>query len=143
VGLKKLLSQNKKINELVAKVDPFIGIPLNGNKKESHAEYMVFEQGQFSEDDEHLMRFSSRNGTVKKESDERIIDRYAEKEPSSSQISISKMDHSNHANSLNDSPLVEANDEEEHKSKLHKAHLIQTLQAIQYIKSLPNDHSLD
>jgi Dullard-like phosphatase family protein len=143
VGLKILLSQNKKINELVTKVDPFIGIPLNSNKKESHAEYMVFEQGQTSEDDEHLMRFSSRNGTVKKESDERIIDRYVEKEPSSSQISISKMDHSNHTNSLHDSPLVETNDEEEHQSELHKAHLIQTLQAIQYIKSLPNDHSLD
>lgn len=133
----------RKINELVTKVDPFVGIPFDSCKKESHAKNMVFEQGQTSEDDEHLIRFSSRNGTVRQESDERIIDRYVEKEPSSSKISLSKMDYSNHSNSAHDSPLIEVVDEEEHQSELHKAHLIQTLQAIQYIKSLPNDHSLE
>lgn len=137
---------HNKLNSLVTKVDPFAK-PINKTNQNNvlQNEHIIHEQGQNSGDEDNkFVRSSLMNEQENIESDERLIGKYVEKDPSSSRLSISRSDQSQlHSSLTHESPQHEIQDEEEHQSELHKAHLIQTLQAIQYIKSLPTDHSLD
>lgn len=126
--------KGKKLNSLVTKVD--IKLPFkhsNVPKKE-----IVYEQGQNSGDEIHQTEALDEPNTH----DERLIDRYVDKDTSNSLISGAKSDHSQLNNSKEESPQSENEEGYENQSELHKAHLIQTLQAIQYIRTLSNNHSL-
>lgn len=134
-------SNGKKnnLNNLVTKIDPFPSFPTQpGYQNQPQINDPTFyEQGQnnYEPYQEHLHHTTS----TPYEQDERRITKYIEKD--TSQLSMTKSDQSQLSNLHQDSPgLI---DEDEHQSELHKAHLIQTLQAIQYIKTLPQTHSLD
>lgn len=141
----KSKTQNK-LNSLVTKVDPFAKVLHRNNQNNvSQNEHIIHEQGQNSGDEDNkFTRSSIMHEHENIESDERLIGKYVEHDPSNSKLSISRSDQSQlHSSLTHEGPPHEVQDEEEHQSELHKAHLIQTLQAIQYIKSLPTDHSLD
>ena len=148
------------------KVDPFCN-PIN-RRYEKDASYnnspLNYEQGQNTSDDDYNFNKTPIQDTSLKvhytgkfdtdsdahhkilnrtcSHDERIIEKYVEKERSNSKNSRSE--HSiTHSSGIQDSPALESNNEEEHQTELHKAHLIQTLQAIQYINTLSWDHSLE
>jgi len=126
---------------LVTKAD--LQLPFNyptTQKQEWVPETIVFEQGQNSAEEE-TKETAVMNLKHQNEHEERLIDKYVEHDVSNSIGSINKSDTSKMNHSYEESPL-EDNEGEEHQSELHKAHLIQTLQAIQYIRTLPNKHSL-
>lgn len=131
--------QKQNLNDFVTKVDPFAMAP-NFKAKDITPSYD--EQGQNTESIDNPVtkaRFSSELNDSKG-----VIDRYVEKESLSDNFSPNKSHHSHvQSSSINESPAVDHQDEEENQSELHKAHLIQTLQAIQYIQTLPGDHSLE
>ena len=131
---------NENLNNFVTKIDIFANnVPKSAK---SMNDPIYFEQGQNIGDQDdsepslkHVSKFEI--------SEEKLMDRYIDKDSPSKSISVSKSEQSQLQSShMQDSPPI-AIEEEESQSELHKAHLIQTLQAIQYIKTLPNNHSLD
>lgn len=130
---------------MVTKVDPFPQFHTKVQKKPRVSqEYIVHEQGQNSGDEDQYVVHSVNNHSDDDENDERPLEKYLDKESSNSPLSLSKTEQSQlHSSYTHDGAQVESPDEEEHQSELHKAHLIQTLQAIQYIKTLPMTHKLD
>ena len=134
------------LNQLVTKVDPFMKLPKQSKlQNDDSSEVLFHEQGQTSGEEDSKMGNSPQTITCEKtEEYERIVDKFTEKDESSSHISMSKSETSELISDPNDTSGNNGiQEEEEQQSDLHKAHLIQTLQAIQYIKSLPNNHRLD
>lgn len=129
-------NKSTELANLVTKAN--IGLPFGVNSKQEWVpETVVHEQGQNSVEEEKEDVMSS---LKHKNKDEGRINKYIEKDLSNSIGSINKSDLSQN-NSPEESPRADENEAEgeEHQSELHKAHLIQTLQAIQYIRTL-NDH---
>lgn len=125
--------KENKLNSLVSKVD--LKLPFN-NPNVPRKE-IVYEQGQNSGDEGNQVH-EQNNLNIQ---DERLIN--TDKDASNGQMSLAKSEHSQLENSSREeSPQTENEEGYEHQSELHKAHLIQTLQAIQYIRTLASDHSL-
>lgn len=133
--------KNKKLNDYVTKVDPLSQvIPQYHKNQRVNSDPIYFEQGQNNEHNESFEKINIQNMSHH-EANERLIDQYVEKETPEGRFSTTKSEQSQAQSSrIHDSPIME---EDEHQSELHKAHLIQTLQAIQYIKTLSASHSLE
>ena len=135
-------TKSNQLNNLVTKAD--LSFPFNVQKEEKREEWvpetMAYEQGQNS--GEESKEPDIINIKHRKEYESELKGKYIEKDASNSIASLNKSDISYH-NSNEESLKAEEGEGEENQTELHKAHLIQTLQAIQYIRTLPNNYNLE